>query len=926
LSESGPTTVGSIVGKLKLDREQWLADVAATKAEARQLAALEPDIHIDDNAAAVIGRMGAVATAVGAVGDRTDKVSVAQGRLTAAMSAADSAYARANVAQLRLNELREKGVTGGARLAAAELSVSEAMKRLESSNDKVTASELALAAARRTAAAAANDEAVAVVKANEANKTSVTRVGAIVTAIALLVPLLSPVAAAAVGLGGAFLGMGAAGILAIVGIKREMEAGTSTGQAYSAGLNTLGGIMSKLSQTAAVAMLASFRRSVVELQSSMPQLNTQVGQFSSLLGQSGASALSGTINSLRVLNPLFLTAGVYVRSLAEGFERWSKSGGIEDFGGYALANLPKVTELLGRLATMVMHILQALAPLGTVGMAVLVGIADVISAIPVDVLSQLIVTLTWGAVAFKAWGFVAPMLANIATSMGAVGAATTIATGPIGWVVAGLAALAGIFAVVIANNTGATQAMQDYTAAVDADTGAIGDNVRAKAAQKLLDSGAYDIAKKYGISVKDVTAAVLNETGARKSLNAQIEAQKQKLATVSGGTKDAQFQAIQHGNALRELSSLVNDNSDAITGEIGRYNTLQSALEDTTSATKAQQWADEAAAGALGTTASALQAARAGQEGVESATAKATAEMYVQNDAAGLLRQALDLLNGKQLSAAEAQNQFESQLVRLPQFTDEAAAALDGMSASAVDNRGSLLNLIQSSEAAAVAYRDQGASSEEARQRMIDGKQAIIEQAVANGMNRDTVTAYVDSLYTIPATVPKTQIEVDTAKAEAQLQGFLAQVSNQVAWIQVRATMPDLNGDVSGNGRPGVAMGGTIRGLAGGGSGGTVFGPGNAGSDTAGLFRLANGEEVISNRFGQADRNRALLKQMNAGYTPPAGSSTYGGGSAHQPTTAVAKGDTIVNINVTGVQNEDPRIIARIVGREVRDVLSGMSR
>ncbi|MGS8551732.1 hypothetical protein, partial [Salmonella enterica] len=82
--------------------------------------------------------------------------------------------------------------------------------------------------------------------------------------------------------------------------------------------------------------------------------------------------------------------------------------GIEKFAGYALSMLPTVTDVLGKLAAMVMHILEALAPLGQIGLTVLSGIATAIDAIPVDVLSQLIVTITWGAVAFKAWGFIAP--------------------------------------------------------------------------------------------------------------------------------------------------------------------------------------------------------------------------------------------------------------------------------------------------------------------------------------------------------------------------------------------------------------------------------------------------------------------------------------------------------------------------------------
>ena len=844
--DQGPTTVGSIVGKLKMDRDQWVRDVAATKAEVREIEGLDPDIHIDDNAGAVITRLQAV--------------------------------------------------------KAATDSVEESSERLGRSTRKAT------------------DETI---RANEANRTSVTRVGAIATAVALLVPLLTPVAAAAIGIGGAFLGMGAAGVFALFGIHSEMERGTSTGQAYRQGIDTLKGSMSTLSQTAAVAMLASFRRGVAEITGAMPMLNTQVGQFSSLLGQSGANALSGVINALRVLNPLFLTAAVYLRSLTEGFKEWTEGSGIEEFGGYALSVLPQVVDVLGKLAAMVLHILEALAPLGVVGMAVLSGIADVINAIPVEVLSQLIVTLTWGAIGFKAWGFVAPMLAAIATQMGAVGAATTIATGPIGWVVAGLSALAGIFAVVIAQNTGATQAMQDYTAAVQADSGAIGENIRQKTAQKLVDSGAIDAAKKLKVSTQDVLEATLGSAAAQERLNEAVALGANGSEKSRARLRETGLDLVDYGLAVTTLTQGIDQNSAAIEGEISRYNDLQGMLEVTTEATKQQQWADEAAAAALGISAEAIQDARAGQDGMKNSTAKATAEMYLQNDAAGLLRQSLDLLNGKQLSAAEAQNQFESQLVRIPQFTDAASASLEGMSEAAVDNRGRLLDLVKSSQDAAIAYRDQGASSDEARQKMIDGKQAIIDQMVAQGANRDAVTAYIDELYKIPETVPKTKVEVDTATAEQQVSTFLTNVSNRVAWIQVRATMPDLNGSVSGSGRPGVAMGGTIRGLAGGGSGGTVVGPGTAGSDTAGLFRLANGEEVVSNVFGQADRHRFTIKAINAGVTSMAGLAPSTP-SITAPAAPQAPVMVNVNVEVTTVQNEDPRVLGNIVGRGVKDALVGV--
>lgn len=927
----GPTTVGSIVAKIRADRAEWKAAVAQTKEDARELGALRPDIHINDNAAAVTAKMAATKAAVDAVDGSTGKlagtqgkVAAAQTRLTAAMSAADTAYARASLAQMRLNELEEKGITTGSRYASAQLALSEAVKRLDSANDKVIASELALAAARQANAAAADREAAATVKANEANKTSVTRIGAIATAVALLVPLLAPVGAATIGLAGGFLGLGVAGVAALFGINQEMKRGSDVGQAYRSGLDSLKGSLSGLSQTSAVAMLGSFRRVVAETNAAMPMLNTQTAQFSSLLGEAGAAAYSGTINSLRVLNPLFLTAAVYVRSLMQGFQQWTEGSGIEKFGGYALSMLPKVTEALGALTSSIMHILEALAPLGTIGLAVLTGVAETIEAIPVDVLSQLIVTLTWGAIGFKAWGFVAPMLSAIAVQMGAVGAATTIATGPIGWIVAGLSALAGIFAVVMANNSGATRAMQDYTAAVDADTGAIGENVRAKAAQKLIDDGVIDAAKRLKLSTQDVLEATLGNAAAQKRLN-------DAMATGENGSEKqrAQLQKtgldlVDYTLAVTTLTQGIDTNSAAIKGQVDQYNDLHGMLSQVTGASQAQQRADEAVAASLGISVGALQAARNGQEDMKASTEKATAQMYLQNNAAGLLRASLDLLNGKTISAEQAQNRFDSSLANMGAHIDKtgkdvnrATTSLEGMSAAAVANRGELISSVQAAQDAAQAYRDNGASSDEARQKLIDMKTAIIEHAVELGEDRDQVQAFIDKLFQIPAEVPKTKVEVDADEAKAEIQGLkqLLDGINRNISIAVQLHGAD-NIATTGGYKVAFANGGTARGLANGG-GGTVTGPGTAGSDSAGTYRLAHGEEVVGNVFGQADRNRTLLKQINAGFTP---STT----ATPAPTAAPASTTVQVNVAVSVLKNEDPQIVGNQVGRGVKDALAGV--
>lgn len=922
----GPTTVGSIVGKVKMDRDQWVVDVAKTKQDARELDALRPDIHIGDNAAAVIARLKAAEAATESLAAKQETASTRTVTATAAVTRAERGVAaglqaaalaaeQARAAQVRLDEARDAG--DATRVALAEADLARWTRQSEEANEAAARSHLELAAAQKAQAAAA-------ARVNEANKTSATRVGMIASAIALLVPLLTPVASTAIGLGGAFLGMGAAGVAAIFGIKSEMEKGTDVGNAYRAGINTLRGDMSTLAQTAAVGMLASFRRAVADTNAAMPMLNKQVGQFSSLLGEAGAAGLSGTISSLRVLNPLFMTAGIYARSLAQGFEQWASGSGIEQFNGYALATFPQVVDVLGKLASMVMHILEALAPLGTVGLAVLSGIADVISSIPVDILSQLIVSLTWGALAFKAWGFVAPMLSAIATSMGAVGAATTIATGPIGWVVAGLSALAGIFAVTIASNQSATRALQDYTAAVDADSGAIGKNVRAKVAQELQDRGALDAAKKLGIGLSTLTDAVLGNADAQSQLSMYTttssmdqEALKRIVDKTGLSVKDA-------SDASKTLTSALQQEGPAVQTAVSAWQMRQDAISETTSVTREQEQADEAAAAALGITVGAIQAARAGQKDMTADTAKATAEMYLQNDAAGLLKQSLDLLNGKTLTAAEAQNRFDSTIANMGAHIDKsgkdverATASLEGMSAAAVANRGELISSVQAAQQSAQAFRDNGGSADEARQKLADMKQAIIDHAVEVGEDRDQVQQFIDKIFQIPASVPPTKLEVDAQEALEKAQ----KVKDILDALQRNVTVEvSLRG--GGGQKLAFANGGTARGLANG--GGTVTGPGTAGSDTAGIYRLAHGEEVISNVFGQADRWRSTLKAINAGATT-AGTAPALPSSPTSPTTPERSAVNVqVDVHVSVVKSEDPQIVGNMVGRGVRDALSGV--
>jgi hypothetical protein len=94
---------------------------------------------------------------------------------------------------------------------------------------------------------------------------------------------------------------------------------------------------------------------------------------------------------------------------------------------------------------------------------------------------------------------------------------------------------------------------------------------------------------------------------------------------------------------------------------------------------------------------------------------------------------------------------------------------------------------------------------------------------------------------------PDVKVTANTAAARAAVDQFIrSQSMRTISLAVVRRNTGPAGGDV-----PGSANGGTVGGRR------RPYG------DKV-LTYLAPGEEVISNRYGQADRNRALLKRINA--------------------------------------------------------------
>ncbi len=890
MSNEGPTTVGSIVAKLKMDRDQWVADKDLTKADARELGALNPTIRIDVDTSRAMAQIEALRVAAEGAGvvapgqpvgpsgpaagtaAKVDSVAVAEARLAAAESLSESATQRAILAEMRLNEVRTKGKQTAVQLAAAEFAASEAVKKSEQAAVKAIAAEDALAAAQAKVARAALEEAAAkdvntasTNKAASANRNNLGFMGLIIGAAAILIPMLVPLAANVVAVTGALSGMGVAGVLGILGVKNAMAAGTAQGAQFSSGLQTLKGDLSQLEGTAATGMLAMFNTAVGDINAALPSLNGEISNFTGLLSGVASSILPGILNGFRVLNPLFMDAGQHIQAIADGFLRWTQDGGLQQFAAYAISTIPQVEASLQALGSALVHILQALMPLGTVGLVVLQDVSNVINALPVPVLTALTVGALAGFAAFKLWGAIAPILQSAAGAVAlfagaetAAGVAATgfgiavdTAMGPIGLVVAIVGALAGAIAISAAAADQATASMATYTDALAQDNGILGDNVRAQAAKALADNGAIDSAKKLGLSAATVTDATMGNVAAMKTVTAATKA-------ASDGYKATQEAAGKYGAVVFSAT----DKQIAAKKAADDLNAKIKAQKDAIDAT-VKSGIDYNSAMQLGGSVAQTMATDLGM--TVDAYGKLTAAQTTATAAAKTWKTEIDILNGASQSleqininlATDAQTMATTIAANVKAVGKAAADSMDINTAAGLQNHTNILKTIQDMQAKAqaeIAGSDGSiAAQNKANDALRSGEKAFVDQMVAAGFNRDAIQQVVDTIGKIPAHI-YSQFEIDTASAMAKIAALKAAIAAAAPGAQtsvgVNTAVP--SGPLAKWAAP------AAPGHAG---GGTTEGPGTSTSDSV-LTWLSVGEETI--KASSAGFNRPFLKAYNA--------------------------------------------------------------
>lgn len=874
MADEGPTTVGSIDAKLGIDKSEWDRKAVEAKAEAAELGALNPTVRVDANVGAAIAELGAAAAATDELRAREQEELVARGQASNALidesiqrrhAAAAERYEADQIAWNNSNLRQQVEARNAARQAAA---------------DSAGATE---------AAAAATDNDTSSTDRNVAsNQRRITGIQTLIALSPLILAATAPIGSAAIGLGTAFGVMAGAGVLAVMGIKNAMAQGTVTGEAYATGLSGLKINLDQLGQTAANRMLSSFGSVVGDVNAKMPFLNAMVGDVSAALGAMGATALGGVITGLQVATPL-IDAGT---TALGGFVSWlsamPSSNGFSAFISYAVANLPAVMGLIESLVTAAGHILQAFAPLGPVVIGFLNFLTDCLNNLPVPVLAGLVTVAASLGVVFTV-ARTAITLFAVATGVAAdevtvFGMAMDMAVPVIGILLAAISGLA-IAGTTAALSTGqATSAVQDYTQALKEDNDQIGANVRAVAAKALVDDGAAAAAQRHGIALQTLLDASLGVPSAIDQVKTATQQLGNVTLSTAGHTTAASKQNL---TDIGLLQGAVGQQGAAIDATRTKQEQMNGLLGNTAPA-GAQTTAIAQLAAQYGVSATAYQNAVTAQAGVADQLAATTVQMQLQNDAAGLLKQALDAANGKALSAADAQNAFDSALVNMGDHMTATGkkvhfttTSINDQSAASVALRGQLNTQIHAMQGVVEANGGMSHTTGAARDQLVKMRQEVIDNAVAHGVDRDAVTKYIDALFHIPAKIPPTQLQIDDAAARASIASYQAAVNalrGKVVWITTNYKSIYSEEHVStgqgGSGGQTRSSGGLIYRAAGGPVTDYLAGggfPGHpVGSDTVPAW-LTPGEMVIRRASAESIGQPALKYMNDTGKLPQSG-------------------------------------------------------
>lgn len=601
---------------------------------------------------------------------------------------------------------------------------------------------------------------------------------------------------------------------------------------------------------------------------------------------------------------------------ANGFDQWatglSKTQGFHDFIDYLRTNGPLVADAVVAIGNAVLKIVEAAAPLGGPILQALTAVADAISTVAdSDAGPAILATVTalsllsratslFGKVAQSSYGQAirgvqgvdkatqqaarsstasAALQARAARQVAGAGEAQSkafkqtairggLAAAGLGLAMTGVAdktglantatlaltgSLAGPWGAAAGAAVGLLLDMHDETAKVDIDqqaltetlnqqTGAITKNTQSYVAGQLEKGGFLQNARDMGINLHLVTLAATGNTGALKELNAETEKYVNLTeigAASKGGAQETLTDTAVKARGLRDAVGDTNEKLKDSQGELGRTNDAlggtHSSFDKATTAAESFRLEVSRVNDLLEHRAS----LRSFQQDLDDFAKRAEDRGKIMVQIAQAQRDLVDAKTPKEKAAARAR------IADLQQQAADLKYSFDIHEQAGRDTQA----LFDQTAKDALASADKMKKADRA-DFLQNARKNLVDMAIKAGKSREAAEKLADKLGLLDQYKVNPKITVDgTEKANAQLrlvQSNLAAIrSKTIKLTTVRATGGRVLVD------PTNADGGTIGGAR------TPYG------DKV-LSWVAPGEEVISNRYGQADQHRSLLKAINS--------------------------------------------------------------
>jgi len=610
---------------------------------------------------------------------------------------------------------------------------------------------------------------------------------------------------------GALIGLGAAAGVALVGvlgIRDAMKQGTPLGRQYEAAFKPLVSEFASLKQIGAAGLFKGINQGVKGLQPLFPTINRDVALFSGQLGIVIGHVGPAFAALFTRVNPLFATFGDQLVHGSAAFQHWAQtSTSVGKFVAYVQTSLPQVEQTIGSLVTTISHVVIAAEPFGGTTLTAIRLFSTAINAIPLGVL-QTIVPLLLG---LKVGNTLSNSISNASTGLagfakkltvsgdGASGAGRAVSglgkavgyLGPVG-IVAGLA-LGGLSVVMGHSKQSAiadaarvndlTQAIQNQTTATTI-------------LSQLQASGAVKAGKELGLSQQTLVQAVLEHGAALDTVKAKI------------ASANTQYQGMNTNLVhLSATQAQVNDPKGfqaAVDARNNLYNSLvnlskglrQEQADYDKAKAKAAQWATQqgdaalaakvssgafaATSKQLGVTGDAYINAQLAVDKQAQATAASTLQMRLANDAAGLLKQSLDALNGKELSVGQATTSYDQSLLSLTKSLQTNGRTIADNTDKGVANRQAIEGAVSAAQQQAQAIADATKSTVAGTKAYDDNGKAILARiAKQNGdvtatqRANDKTYQYAQQLLGLGRIkVPPTKVDLDKAAADKKISDF----------------------------------------------------------------------------------------------------------------------------------------------------------